>query len=231
MKERTFYTAVGHFCRKKDDMGRSYPVVIVNQKEYQMDIQEMTVWTALCWHLMDFQELEKKYDQLASDQGAPQRRTLEFCLERLQTRGLIASGTGKTDFEAIYNLLGELYVVPVSEHLVLRIATFLKLILFRNVSPRRAWVLFHRDRRSERERQVMALSRQALLSTAELIKCVEDGIEDVSTDEKLLDALYGDADSTSDNLPYLMRNAEHQVPVTLAIANLYLRKQIILERV
>lgn len=229
MKERTFYAAVGNFYRKKDDMGRSYPVVIVNQKEYQVDIQEMTVWTALCWRVMDFQELEKKYDQLASGQGAP-RRTLEFCLERLQTRGLVASGTGKSDFDAIYNLLDELYVVPVSEHLILRIATFLKLILFRNVSSRRAWVLFHRDRRSKRERQVMALSRQALLSTAELIKCVEDGIEDVSTDEKLLGALYGDADITSDNLPYLMRNAEHQVPVTLAIANLYLRKQIILER-
>ena len=76
----------------------------------------------------------------------------------------------------------------------------------------------------------MALSKQALLSTAELIKCVEDGIVDVSTDEKLLDALYSDAESSSDNLPYLMKGAKDQVTVTLAIANLYLRKQIILER-
>ena len=76
----------------------------------------------------------------------------------------------------------------------------------------------------------MALSKQALLSTAELIKCAEGGIEDVSTDEKLLNALYSDIDSTSDNLPDMMRGSSQQVPVTLAITNLYLRKQVILER-
>ena len=31
----------------------------------------------------------------------------------------------------------------------------------------------------------MALSRQALLSTAELVKCAEVGVRDISTDDKL----------------------------------------------
>ena len=43
---------------------------------------------------------------------------------------------------------------------------------------------------------VMALSRQALLSTAELINCAELGVRDISTDEKLMDALYNDEDTT-----------------------------------
>ena len=77
----------------------------------------------------------------------------------------------------------------------------------------------------------MALSKQALLSTAELIKCADCGVTDVSTDEKLLNALYSDADSNSDNLPFLMRGTKQQIPVTMAVANLYLRKQIVLERV
>ena len=76
----------------------------------------------------------------------------------------------------------------------------------------------------------MSLSRQALLSTAELIKCVETGTTDISTDSKLMDALYADNDTTSDNIRYLMQNVPSTVPVTLAIANLYLRKQIIFER-
>ena len=33
---------------------------------------------------------------------------------RLCTRGLVASGTGGTDFEALYDLLGGLYVSPLS---------------------------------------------------------------------------------------------------------------------
>lgn len=230
MKERTFYTAIGHFCKKRSDYdGQTYPIVIVNRKEHILDIQEMAVWTTLCWGLMDFTKLEMKYDQLMAGQHSA-RRSLEFCVERMQTRGIIASGTGRTDFEAIYDLLGGLYVVPISEHIPLRIMTFLKLILVRGVSWKRARILFQNDCRNEREEQVMALSKQALLSTAELIKCAESGIEDVSTDEKLLDALYSDADSTSDNLPDLMRGSSQQIPVTLAIANLYLRKQIILER-
>ena len=77
----------------------------------------------------------------------------------------------------------------------------------------------------------MALSRQALLSTAELIKCAEVGARDISTDEKLMDALYNDDDITSDNIADMMLTAKSREWVTVAVANLYLRKQIIFERV
>ena len=90
--------------------------------------------------------------------------------------------------------------------------------------------LFCRDHPTVREAQIMRLSRQALLSTAELIKCVETGTTDISTDSKLMDALYADNDTTSDNIRYLMQNVPSKESVTLAVANLYLRKQIIFER-
>lgn len=77
----------------------------------------------------------------------------------------------------------------------------------------------------------MALSRQALLSTAELIKCAELGVRDVSTDEKLMDVLYNDDTTTSDNIPDMMLVAKSREYVTAAVANLYLRKQIIFQRV
>ena len=68
----------------------------------------------------------------------------------------------------------------------------------------------------------MELARQALLSTAELIKCAEVGARDVSTGEKIMEALYNDDDTTSENIMYEMLNAKHREPVTLAGANLYL---------
>lgn len=92
-------------------------------------------------------------------------------------------------------------------------------------------MLFEKDNPNDREAQVMALSRQALLSTAELIKCVEVGATDISTDCKLLNALYADTDTTCDNIRYMMQDVPSQAPVTMAVANLYLRKQIIFERV
>lgn len=231
MEKRTYYTAIGHFCRKTDELGRSYPVILVNHQEYPVDIQEMTLWAALSWRLLDFRQLQNKYDQLTASIEPPARRTIETCLNRLQTRGLVASGTGETDFDAIYDLLGSLYVVPLSESLSLRLLTFLKLTVLQGVPYARAKQLFQKDKPNQREAQVMELSRQALLSTAELIKCVEVGVSDISSDEKLLDALYSDLDTTSDNIGDMMRGARYQVPVTMAVANLYLRKQIILERV
>ena len=78
---------------------------------------------------------------------------------------------------------------------------------------------------------MLTLSRQALLSTAELVKCVELGISDLPSGQRVVDALYDDADTTSENIQYLMLHADSRAPVTLAVANLCLGKQIIFERV
>ena len=76
MRKR-LYTAVGHFRRKAGTDGQSYPVILVNREEYPVDMQEMTVWTALSWRLLDFDQLEQEYDKLAWECGVQPRRTLE----------------------------------------------------------------------------------------------------------------------------------------------------------
>lgn len=230
MEKSTYYTAVGHFRRKTDDKGRSYPVILVNQEEYLVDIQEMSVWTILTWRLFNYQQAEDEYNWFTGAWLTNPTRTFESCLKRLEVRGLVASGTGSTDFEALYDLLGSLYVVPLSESLPLRLATFLKLI-FKGAPFSAARELFQRDKPSPLEAKVMALSRQATLSTAELVKCAEVGVEDVSSGEKVMEALYNDDFTTSDNICWEMLQSDHRAPITLAVANLYLRKQIILERV
>ena len=231
MSSHTYYTALGHFQRRSSGLGRSYPVIIINQKEYCVDIQEMALWTALNWRLLDFTQIEAEYHKLDRDCAIPALRTLENCLGRLCTRGLVASGTGRTDFEALYDLPGGLYVVPLSESLPLKLTAFLKLTVLRGIPASQARKLFQKDQPSEEEAQVMALSRQALLSTAELVKCAELGVRDVSTDEKLMDALYNDNDTTSDNIPDMMLTAKNRERITTAVANLYLRQQIIFQRV
>lgn len=226
---KTYYTAVGNFQRRTDGQGRSYPVILVNQEENVVDIQEMAVWTILNWRFLRYEQIEAKYERLSRDLPRSQRM-LETCLNRLEVRGLIARGTGETDFEALYDLLGELYVVPLSESLPLRLAAFGKLLLD-GVPFSKAKQLFQKDRPNDQEAQVMALSRQTLLSTAELIKCAEVGATDVSTDEKLMAVLIDNNYTTSDSIAFEMLQAEQRVPVTIAVANLYLRKQIIFERV
>ena len=231
MNKRTYYTAVGRFVKRHDPDGNLYPAVYVNQQEHLLDLQEMAVWTALNWRLADLRQLERKYDLLARELHLLEPRTLENCLNRLEVRGLAASGTGESDLEALYDLLGGLYVVPISESLLLRAATFVKLILLDGVPFSTARRLFRHQPIGGYEKQVLTLSRQALLSTAELVKCVELGISDLPSGQRVVDALYDDADTTSENIQYLMLHADSRAPVTLAVANLCLGKQIICERV
>ena len=172
MAEKTLYTALGHFRCRNDGGGRRYPVILMDHREFGMDPQEMTLWTALCWRLTDRQRAEDFYEELSNGMELFPRRSFSDCLDRLVTRGLVAKGSGTTDFDALYDLLGELYVVPISSSFPLKVVTFLKL-LCSGTAPGSASALFRRDRRTEPERHIMALSRCAPLSTAELVRCAE----------------------------------------------------------
>ena len=55
-------------------------------------------------------------------------------------------------------------------------------------------------------------------------------LSDTASDLQMLDLLYGDQETTSDNIVSEMRTAAACQSVTAAVANLYLRKQVIFER-
>lgn len=229
MAEKTLYTALGHFRCRNDGGSRRYPVILMDHREFGMDPQEMTLWTALCWRLTDRQCAEDFYEQLSNGMELFPRRSFSDCLDRLVTRGLVAKGSGTTDFDALYDLLGGLYVVPISSSFPLKVVTVLKL-LCNGTAPGSASALFRRDRRTEPERHIMALSRCAPLSTAELVRCAERGVPDTASSLQTLDLLYGDQETTGDNIVSEMRTAAACQSVTAAVANLYLRKQVIFER-
>lgn len=230
MKNQTYYTSVGTIRNEKNAQGDTCPVIMVNQQTHYLDLQEMAAWAALSWCICSPEQFEERYSKLSSHISNP-RRTFESCVARLRSRGLIVCGSGESEAEALYDLLSGLYIVPVSASIPVRLYVFFKAVLLNNVSIRTAYRMFCRDKRTSNEQRVMALSRQALVSTAELIKCVEIGATDISTDMKLLEALYSDTDTTCDNIADMMRGAASRLPITVAVANLYLRKQIVFERV
>lgn len=60
----TYYTAVGHFNHRTNSQGQSCPIILINKQEYGVDIQEMALWTALNWRLLDFPQIKAEYDKL-----------------------------------------------------------------------------------------------------------------------------------------------------------------------
>lgn len=228
--KKIFCTAVGRFERRPNGCGRSYPVIILGGKEYMVDLQEMVLWTSLNWRIVRREEIQALYEKTCEGSQVLFGRSLEACIDRLLVRGLLVSGTGDTDYDAIYDLLSAMYIIPADGSFLLRLASFLKLTLRNHVPFAAAKKLFCKDERTDRENQVMQLSRQALLSTAEIIKCVEKDIRYLPNEDSIMDCLYDDWETTSDNIGYLVKSAPSSRAVTLAVANLYLRQQIIFER-
>ena len=77
----------------------------------------------------------------------------------------------------------------------------------------------------------MRLARQALLSTAEIAKCIEQDVTVLPNEQFLMETVYGDKETTCHNIASIMKNSRSSQAVTLAVANLYLRQQIIFERI
>ncbi len=231
MKKKQLFTAIGRFEQKTNKAGSSIPVIILGGKEYILDYQELLLWSCLNWRIVRMNEIDELYNKACSGNVFLEERTMDICMSRLLTRGLIVFGTGETDYDALYDLLSSMYIVPTGKGMLLRLFTFGKLLLFGNTSVSEAKKLLIRDTRTDREEQVMKLTGQALLSSAEIIKCVEKGIYRLPDEESIVALLYDDEETTCDNISYLVKAAPSSKAVILAIANLYLRQQIIFERI
>lgn len=96
-------------------------------------------------------------------------------LNRLIMRGLVASGRDCTGIDALYDLLGHLYIQSVPDGILVRTASFLKLALSGRLPLKKAAMVFHRAKLEPMERQVAALVKHQMLSMAELILCLEKG--------------------------------------------------------
>ncbi|MCL2775793.1 MAG: hypothetical protein FWD71_20965 [Oscillospiraceae bacterium] len=226
----SLYTAVGKFERRTNNNGQ-YPVVIVNGKESMVDIPEMMIWACLNWRILELPQIESLYNQMARDTGVNEQVGCEVYMERLIQRGLIVSGIGDSGNDALYDLLSNLYITPVTSRLFVKVMAFLKFIFINGVPFSKAKTVFHGDKLSDDEKRVVDLAKQTQLSTAELIKCVENGIYDLSNENKVMSALYDDDTTTCDNISYYAKNCGKQKSVLETVANLYLQKMIIFERI
>ena len=230
MMNNNLYTAVGKFHIKGSVGGMRCPLVTLGGREFILDMQEMTLWTILNWRILTEEEIYLLYEKKVQETGFLSSRSAEECVRRLVQRGLIAKGIGDTGADALYDLLSELYVIPISENLFLRVISFIRLTFFSRIPYSVTKRIFSKDKRSDSEKKVMRLANQAVLSTAEIIKCIDQNVLTFATDEDLLDVLYHDDYTTSDNIAYSVRFLPQCRPVITSVANLYLRIQIIFER-
>ncbi len=227
----TLYTAIGRYEMRQNKAGEKVPYVTVGSRTHELDLWEMILWSSLIWNIRTCEETRREFYRKEREAHVLGERTCEDYLERLEKRGLIACGHGATGMDALHDLLNRLYVVPATANLLTKAAAFVHLTLVKRIPLKVTRHIFDRPKFDETEKKLMRLAKQNLLSVGELVKSVECGVKDVSTNAKLMDALYNDEDTDYTNIGNRWRGCDAHPPVLCGIAELYLGKHILFDMV
>lgn len=225
---KMLYTANGRYIRCCTEEG-TRPVIIVCEKEYEVDVQEFMLWSILNWRILREEEIGSYYEKMANNTNVTVHRSWQDCVQRLLVRGLIVAGTGDTEYDALYDLLACRFIFPIGAAWPLRVLSFLKLTFLEGISWKITRRLFHVDARSSCEKKIIRLARQTPLSCAEIIKSIEMDIRRLKDGYDVLDKLYDDNDLNCDNFAQAVREYRCSREVITAVANLYMRQQIMLD--
>lgn len=227
---KTLYTAVGIFKLKNQGKNNVYPTVILSGNECRLDVQEMMIWSALNWRITDDRQLHTYYSEQEKMSGVVFSRSYTDTLNRLIVRGLVASSCGENSEEALYDLISGLYIIPLYQSPFIRIISFLRMVFIFKLPYEKAKVLFERDKKNKNERRIMKLAFSAPMSTAEIVKCIDKNIDFILNEDDVMEFLYDDKFTTSENIAESVRGLSSVRTVLTAVSNLYLRRQILFER-
>jgi len=227
----TFYTALGRYELRNTQEG-SHPVVILNHREHCLSIQEMIIWSSLIWSVYNYDELANIFHQKEREAHVLGDAEFDDYIARLERRGLISSGKGYTAIEALYALVSKLYIVPLSESLWTKVGAFFHLTFRRHIPFSVTKKIFADPQLCPEEKSLLSLTRQAALTTEDLIRCVDSKSTDISNESKLMAALYPDGiPAASSRNEFTGMTSPNRISVTQNIVNLYLHKQILFETI
>lgn len=223
----TFYAAIGCY-RVKTENGKKNVYIQKLGKYHPISIPEFAIWSSLLWEVMTYDELKKAYIAVMSYQASP-APDFDQMLAMLIKRRLIISGVGYTGIDALYRMLADAFVVPYRIAPPKRVWCTLRLLAKGKIKIPDVLTAARARKMTGTENKVLSLIEQTPLSTAELIRCFDRNITDVSTAEKVISGLYIDHASTQKHIANEELHSDNANPVLEAVSNLYLGHQVILE--
>lgn len=225
----TLYAAIGYARMTRDASGREEPVILKAGQEYGVCWQEFLIWCALIWNIQSYDELKAEFEAKEAATGLDSDYGFDHYLERLTSRGLIASGTGYTGAAALYELLGGLFLRPVGETGWQRICNAVRLLLAGKLSFAGVIERIRGPKLKETQRAAWRLIRQQELSTAELIQCVDTGVQKLKSGPDIVKAIYDGKEIDYKNVRLFARFSDLKGTILEAVANLYLQQQVYFE--
>ena len=227
---KKLYTAVGQLHFRGNLGGNRCPILIVNGKETTPNMSEMILWSTLYWQILTEEELEERYAAKKREVNFEDGRSASSIMFWMMRCGLIEEGVGETHKDALYDLLSRLYITPIEVNPLLDVVSFARMVISDGMPMKEAAQVFHRDRKTDGEKKIMKLLHKVKLTTAEMVRCFDRNVMDLQNEDEVVEKLYQDDYTTSENIADEMRSSPVCTSVLTDISNLYLRKQIVFDR-
>ena len=190
---------------------------------------EFILWTSLHWNVLNKESLKAEFDRKMKKYGIDSETSFEQTLSRLKTRGLVA---GKSDYlavDALYNLVKDLYVVPLGTvNIFKRAMTFAYMFFIQGISFYKCREAMDNFKVSELEKRIITFSKRIKVHAAELIRINDKNLWDIKAEENIVPLAY-EGNEDMNNIGNYTRFSENKTEVLEAIVNLYLKKQIVCE--
>lgn len=150
----TLYTAVGK-CRFIKAKGNSYPVILLGNREFHLVPHEMLLWSSLAHTILTHQEAKSLFYEREKELHILSDQEFDHTLKRLILRGLVASGTDYTGVNALYRLLGPLYVASPVSFPFTRLAALTDLVLFKHLTLKSALRITKKEKLTPEEKHLL----------------------------------------------------------------------------
>jgi hypothetical protein len=150
-------------------------------------------------------------------------------LNRLKTRGLIASNSDYLAVDALYNLMKNLYVVPLGTvNKFKRAMMFLYMFFIQGISLDKCRETMCDFELKDIEKQIIGFSKRLKVSGAELIRINDKDLWNIKSEDDIVPLAYEEHEDL-DSIGNFTRFSKNKNKVLEAIVNLYLKKQIVFE--
>ena len=189
------------------------PVILAGGRECALDTHELLLWSSLAFRILTYQEAKAEFYAKERELHILSELDFDHYLNRLTMRRLIASGRDEVGVDALYDLLGHLYIEKTPW-------------LRKRMPFRKALAVFHTKKPEATEKKLLSLIRHQQLSTAELIQCMEKGSFHIRNSRQLIEQIYAEETADCDSIVTEGRTLEIRRPVLTAVANLYLKQLI-----
>lgn len=224
----TYYTALGRMITKYEN-GNKIPVIVIEDNEYQLSIDELIIWGTLHWNFLGKDALEKEYSRKKAKNRIFNDTSFEQTLRRLETRGLVVSGTDYLASDALYGLIGNLRIRPVRIAFSDKLKSMAYLYFVKGVPFAKCYASYFGTEITPDEKNVLRLSEKVGITASEIIVCAENNVHKIKDEEDIMDNVYGCEDATYETVAVQSRFSELKTDIIGAVANLYLKKKIIFE--